>query len=485
MAAGPSKENWINWVHQDDRVSVREVFGHTLMGEPTDQVFRIVRPDGTIRWVRGRAYPVRDAAGIVRRVVGVAADVTELREAEERFTQAQKMEAVGRLAGGVAHDFNNLLTVIIAETELMITDDTTDKKDINLLKEVRSAAESAVVLTRQLLAFSRRELVEPTVFCIDDAVTETSKMLRRLIGEDVSLTVKLASGGASIRMDRGQLDQILTNLAVNSRDAMPHGGSLCIETSVEIVDSAFARNHPAVKHGEVVLITVTDTGGGMSAEVCARAFEPFFTTKSHGKGTGLGLATCHGIVLQSGGDIVVRSTLGSGTTFRIYLPRVDTKPPDPETGVRDVPRGQESILLVEDEPGVRRVAARMLRAQGYSVLEARDASEALRILNSGSARIHLLFTDVVMPGMGGRELAELVRSQRPDIKVLYATGYTDDVILQHQVLEHGVSLLRKPYTAAALGAKIRETLDTIPPDVAAAEQRRMANAGKEALPEVP
>jgi PAS domain S-box-containing protein len=456
LSDGYDPDAWTLAIHPDDQTAMTSALERNAGGEPTDVVFRLVRPDCTFRWVRCRAFPVQDHHGTFARIVGVCSDITALREAEERFTQAQKMEAVGRLAGGVAHDFNNLLTVIIAEADMLIASHEPGHKDDEVLREIRSAGESAVALTRQLLSFSRRELVEPVTFPIEDAVAHTSKMLRRVIGEDVGLTVKLSSNSAQVRMDRGQLDQVLTNLAINARDAMPNGGALTIATSL-VPDASHCGSSTCP--GERVIIAVTDTGTGMTPDVRARAFEPFFTTKPLGKGTGLGLATCHGIVAQAGGEITIESTPGAGTTFRICLPRADRPGKGCVTEPVNVPRGRESILFVEDDPGVRRVGARMLRSYGYKVHEANDANEAQCIIRDLNGSVDLLLTDVVMPGMSGRELSDLVRAQWPGIRVLFATGYTDDMIVQHQVLAHDVALLRKPYTAHTLAVKVRETLD--------------------------
>jgi nitrogen-specific signal transduction histidine kinase/ActR/RegA family two-component response regulator len=391
----------------------------------------------------------------------VATDVTDLRQAEERFAQAQKMEAMGRLAGGVAHDFNNLLTVILGETELLQRDLPVEGEQAEMLRDIHHAADSAAALTRQLLAFSRKQLVAPTVFDINTAIVETSKMLRRLIGEQVQLETRLAPDAGVVRLDRGQLEQVMTNLAVNARDAMPNGGLLVVETSPVTLDADYAALYPEVLPGDYVLIAVNDTGAGMTPEVKANIFDPFFTTKERGKGTGLGLAMIHGIVKQAGGHIAVYSELGVGTTFRLYFPRVEERRSVERLRSEKTspPRGDETVLLVEDEELVRRVATRMLSALGYSVLEARDAREAQEILERRGSEIKLLFTDVVLPGTHGRELAEHVTSRFPAIRVLFTSGYSDDVVLQHRLLAENVVVLEKPYNRDTLAAKIREALD--------------------------
>jgi CheY-like chemotaxis protein len=370
------------------------------------------------------------------------------------------MEAIGRLAGGVAHDFNNLLTVIIAETDMIQTDLPRDSTHSEGLTEIRRASDSAVALTRQLLAFSRKQLIEPVVFSLNESVSETAAMLRRLIGEDVKLELSLGTD-AMVRADRGQIQQVLTNLAVNARDAMPAGGVLSIETSVIVLREENLRADQEIAAGEFVLLSVGDTGTGMSDDVRVRAFEPFFTTKERGKGTGLGLATSHGIVRQAGGFIRIDSRLNVGTTFRIYLPRVHAPgtPVSPVLAVSEAPTGTETVLMVEDEAAVRRIGARILRRQGYTVLEARDADDALRILAEHSGPVHMLFTDVILPGTGGRELADRVKLVRPGIKVLFTSGYTDDVILQHKLAAQDVMLLQKPYSWVALAQKVRAALD--------------------------
>ena len=385
------------------------------------------------------------------------AKVSELKSTQEQFAHAQRMEAVGRLAGGIAHDFNNLLTVILGETDLALKAPEEDPS--TALTEIRRAGERAAVLTRQLLAFSRRQLVEPVVFSVNDMVQDLEKMLTRLIGENIVLATKAAAEIPTVRADRGQIEQVLVNLVVNSRDAMPNGGRITVETFTVRLDANYAQSRSDVVPGDYVMVSVSDTGHGMTAEVQSHLFEPFFTTKDRSKGTGLGLATSYGIVKQSGGHIAAYSEPGVGTTMRVYLPCVQ-QAAEPRIAKPDsLPRGSETILLVEDDLPVRATAARILANQGYRVMEAGDADGALTILNGGGPAIELMITDVVLPGMNGRQLAEKVAALRPDIRILYVSGYTDDVILQHRLVERDVTLLQKPFTASGLATKVRYLLD--------------------------
>ena len=387
-----------------------------------------------------------------------------LKLSEEQLIQAQKMEAIGRLAGGVAHDFNNLLTVINGYSELMEAQLPDDEDLRSSLREIHRAGERAAALTRQLLAFSRKQVLQPELLDLNAVVSEVEKLLRRLIGEDVALVTRLDPALGSVKADPGQLEQVLMNLAVNARDAMPEGGTLTIETANAMLDTGFAMAHPGARSGEYAVLTVADTGIGMSDEVRSHAFEPFFTTKDQGKGTGLGLATAYGIVKQSDGYITVDSEAGRGTTFRIYLPRAAGAAVPSGLGERPAqsPRGTETILLVEDEPGVRRLSRTILEAQGYSVLEAASGDEALKVARSHTGVIHLVATDVIMPGMSGRVLWDRLRVLRPDARVLFMSGYTDDAIARHGVLERGIAFLQKPFTPQRLAEKVREVLDAAP-----------------------
>ena len=461
MSEASNPDVWLDAIHPDDRPSGVEAQEMNRQGEPAVTVFRVVRPDGTLRRVRGRTFPVRDERGAVYRVVGVSEDITELRLAESRFAQAQKMEAIGRLAGGVAHDFNNLLTVILGEADELQRELAPDTPAAASATEIRNAGQRAATLTRQLLAFSRRQLIAPVVFDLRSAVNGLGNMLRRLIGEDIDLVMRLAADTWNPIADPGQIEQVLANLVVNARDAMTAGGTLTIETGNVTLDNEYAREIIDVQPGDYVVMTVSDTGTGMTADVRARLFEPFFTTKEQGKGTGLGLATCYGIVKQTGGHMSVYSEPGLGTTAKVYLPRGVAAPDGDLTAEPPVlPRGGETILLVEDEVAVRRIAARLLQGQGYTLLEARNGAEAADLIASHRGNIDLLLTDVVLPGIGGREIAEQARAKRPGIKVLFTSGYTDDVILQHRLLEQHVALLTKPFSRESIARKVREVLDT-------------------------
>jgi PAS domain S-box-containing protein len=423
---------------------------------------------GTRRVVQGVFYPVRDANGVISRVILVHLDLTERRRAEEeknklqeQLQQAMKMEAVGRLAGGIAHDFNNLLTTIAGNAELARMDTDSAGGVAQLLDEISKAAESAASLTRQLLSFSRRQIIEPRALNLNDLVENLNKMLARLIGEDVELKAVLGDDLGSVTIDPGQFEQVLVNLAVNARDAMPDGGTLIIETSNAELDEEYCSRHPEARPGRHVLLTVSDTGHGMSEEVKTRIFEPFFTTKPKGMGTGLGLATIFGIVKQAGGVIEIYSEVRQGTTFKIYLPRIGMPPEKLTVGKpsNDLPTGKETILLVEDETSVRGLACAILDRLGYKVLRAANGIEAIQIAQRHGGPIDLLLTDVVMPGMNGRELAERLLRTHPEMKVLYASGYTEDVIVHRGVLEEHLHFIGKPYSLHSLSEKIRETLD--------------------------
>lgn len=383
-------------------------------------------------------------------------------ELEQQFRQAQKMEAIGRLAGGVAHDFNNLLTAIMGYGAMAMDTLPADHSARADLEGIQKTAQRAANLTRQLLAFARRQIIEPRVLNLNDLILNVEKMLRRLISEDIKLSTVLGPDLEPIKADPGQLEQVLLNLAVNARDAMPQGGELVIETANVSLDQDYARRHAEVTPGEYVLLAVSDTGLGMTEEVKARLFEPFFTTKEVGKGTGLGLATCFGIVKQNGGHIRAYSELGLGTTFKIYLPQVEgTAVPliRPEA-VDTLTQGSETILLAEDEITVRDLAAQSLRQQGYTVLEAADGLDALDLARRQPKKeIHLLVTDMVMPRMGGADLAEQLRSLRPDLKVLFMSGYTDSTIIRYGLPQTGTVFLQKPFSPQRLVQKVREVLD--------------------------
>ncbi len=396
-------------------------------------------------------------------------DITLVERAEEekaalaeQLRQSQKIEAIGRLAGGIAHDFNNLLTVIRGYSQLSLMDLKGNEKLKGNLDEVQKATQKASDLTHHLLAFSRRQIMEMKILDLNTLLKDLDKMLHRVIGEDIELTYLLSSDIGKVRVDPGQTEQVILNLAVNARDAMPSGGKLTIETSNAELDEAYAHTHIGSKPGRYVMMSVSDTGLGMSLEVRERAFEPFFTTKDKGKGTGLGLSTCYGIVKQSGGNIWAYSEPGRGTTFKIYLPRVEEVPKEMKhkAVATEILKGTETILAVEDEIEVRKLVAQILKGQGYTVIEASHGEEAIKAAQENPGKkIHLLLTDVVMPGMSGRELAVTLGLQHPNLKVLYMSGYTDNAIVHHGVLEEGVNYIQKPFTLDALARKVREVLD--------------------------
>jgi nitrogen-specific signal transduction histidine kinase len=387
-------------------------------------------------------------------------DISERKWLETQLVQAQKMESIGRLAGGVAHDFNNLLTAIIGYTELAREMLSQEDAARACLENVVKAAERAANLTRQLLAFARRQVIEPRVIQINDLIQDIDEILHRLIGETIELTLRLAPEAGAVRVDPGQFSQVLMNLAVNARDAMPGGGKLIIETETLVLGEAYARHHVGLTPGPYVMVAVSDTGAGIDPAILPHIFEPFYTTKETGKGTGLGLATVYGIVAQSGGHIWIYSEPEYGTTVKIYLPRVDDAPTAlPGEFTDESLCGTETILLVEDELLVRDIAAKTLRGQGYTVLEAANGKEALAVAEGYPGILHLLVTDVVMPQMGGRELAENLHARRPDLRILYTSGYTDDIIVHHAVLEEGQPFLQKPFTPVALARKVREALE--------------------------
>ncbi len=449
-----SPRAWLDAIHADDR-SVIASAAHSQAFNGYDVEYRVVRPDGEIRWIRDRAFPVRDEQGNVVRVAGVAEDVTQRRALEAQLRHAQKMQSIGELAGGIAHDFNNILTIISTATDLLGRLLPIDEEAGEMLDEIRTAQQRATGLTRQLLAFSRRDVVEPRVVDLDAAVIDIERMLRRLLGEDVRLTTKLTSG-ANVRIDPGQLAQILMNLAVNARDAMPLGGHLHIETTVR-AQPPIASTLPDARSGYAV-ITVKDSGQGMSNEAREQAFEPFFTTKTVGEGTGMGLAVVHGIVEQAGGRVDVESEVGVGTVFTIHLPAAAAAPDDAPTAPTTYRGHSEVVLLVEDEPAVRRMAEEGLRRQGYQVIAVSSGEEAIDVLSTPDTRIDLLLTDVVMPGMHGHELAGRAIALRPGLRVLYTSGYTHDEVLRRGIQESQVAFLAKPFTIATLAQSVANAL---------------------------
>ena len=444
-----------------DPVFYRQLWATILKGEIWHGELINRRKDGGLYTEQMNIAPVRDARGEVTHFIATKQDVTERKRLENQFRQAQKMEAVGRLAGGVAHDFNNLLTIINGYSDLALKRLNPSNPVRGHIEEIREAGDRAASLTLQLLAFSRQQVLAPRVLDLNALVTDVQKMLQRLIREDIDLVVIRDSALGRVKADPSQIEQILLNLAVNARDAMPEGGKLVIETANVELDGAYADSHAAVTPGHYVMLAVSDTGMGMGAETQAHIFEPFFTTKEEGKGTGLGLAMVYGTVKQSGGYIWVYSEPGRGTTFKIYLPRVggaDESVQASAAPVRNV-AGSETILLVEDEEAVRALAARILQECGYKVLESMGPKDALQIGHRHKEPIDLLLTDVVLPRMGGRKVAEHLVISRPGMKVLYMSGYTDDVIFHRGVLEANTAFLQKPFTFATLTRKVREVLD--------------------------
>lgn len=428
----------------------------------TNEEVELVRGDGSRVAVMISSAPIRDHRGFIIAGVANLFDVTERKQLEQQLRQAQKMDALGRVSGGIAHDFNNLLTIISGYAQMLVDNLKPGDPTRRDLEPIIEAADRAAGLTRQLLTFSRRQIVQPKLLEINRQVSRMNRMLRRVLGEDIELVTSLKSESRHIRSDPGQLEQVILNLAINSRDAMPHGGKLTIETAeIELGNGALdeLRKLPP---GRYIVLAVSDTGVGMDAETMNHLFEPFFTTKGKGKGTGLGLATVYGIVKQNKGEIVVDSEPGAGTTVRIYFPvaeddgkiRVETAPR--RTAAR---RGTETLLLVEDEEEVRRLTREMLTRQGYTVIEAGSGPEAVRIWRDRKDSIDMLLTDIVMPRMSGRELADKLKESRPELKVLFMSGYTDDVVARHGVTGGAAAFIGKPFTSEALSRKVRSVLD--------------------------
>jgi PAS domain S-box-containing protein len=426
-----------------------------------NEEYRILHSSGDVRWISSRAVAVRDPEGRVVRIIGSSEDLTERKRMESQFLQSQKMEALGRLAGGVAHDFNNLLTVISGYADMLLADEKVDGEKRQQLQEIAASARRATSLTRQLLAFSRKQAAQRELIDLNDHLHRMENMLRRLIGENLTLVVTPGDGLGAVMGDPGHIEQTIMNLVVNARDAMPRGGTVRIETANVELDEAYAREHAGVTPGPFVMLAVSDTGVGMSAATRARLFEPFFTTKKPGQGTGLGLATVYGIAKQSGGHIWVYSEPDRGSTFKIYFPRAaapqaattERVPKDP---VRD---GKETILVVEDDPDLRLLVRTALENRGYSILETGDGDEAKRISDSHPGQIHLLLTDSVLPRLSGPALSRELIASRGGLRVLFMSGYTNASVSEQAGVEVGRAFLQKPFTLEALARKVREVLD--------------------------
>ncbi len=458
-----SDTSWVDSLHPADRDRVlaeSEAAKRERRGFRCE--YRLLARDGSERWFHDHGDFLYDDAGPIA-WQGIMLDVTEQRQLEEQLRHSQKMDAVGKLAGGIAHDFNNLLTVIIGRAEFMRMAPPGGGEWVQDLEEIREAAGRAAALTRQLLAYSRKQLLQPKVLRLDESVGALAPLLCRLIGEDIELVQQHGTAVPSISADPGQLEQVVINLAVNARDAMPSGGVLTIGTHAVMIEPAseVSRTNDGVS-GRFSVLSVTDTGAGMDDATVSRIFEPFFTTKEVGHGTGLGLSTVYGIAKQSGGFITVRTRLGMGTTFELYLPALVEERPEESTFASALGRrgGTETILLVEDSDAVRTLADNVLRRLGYTVLAARDGEEALALSKRHASRIDLVLTDVVMPRMSGRELAALVTAQRPGVRILYMSGYTDDVIIQKGLHDPSASFMEKPFTTASLAERVRQRLDS-------------------------
>jgi len=459
-------EWWLTKIDPEDRQKVLSSFLALQAGGTVSATFRVHPPALTPRWVRGRGFAVLDEWQHPYHLVCLFEDITQMRQTEEQLRHAQKMEAVGRLAGGVAHDFNNLLVVIQGYAELIARDLGASHRSHEDLGEILAAGRSAAALTSQLLAFSRRQILQPQILDLNEVLRRVELMLRRVIGEDITLSMRLSEPLGRVNADPGQIDQVIMNLAVNARDAMPDGGRLTIETADVELDEAYAAQHPGATTGKQVMVAVSDTGVGMDEATRRRLFEPFFTTKPAGRGTGLGLATVYGIVKQSQGSIWVYSEPGKGTTFKIYLPAVGGVAPPVTALPAEVPAlvGTETVLLVEDQVEVRGLIEKTLGRSGYRVLAAGDGAEALDVARGHDGPIHVLLTDAVLPGKSGREIAREILAERADVRVLYMSGYTDDAIVRHGVLEPGLAFIQKPFTGSALLSKIREVVSAeVPP----------------------
>jgi PAS domain S-box-containing protein len=462
--SGVEKGKWNDWwienIHPEDRPKVLESQSILCSDEHQELEYRFRRPEGSYLWIRDQRKLQRNHSVRPDEVIGTWTDISERKHLENQLAQAQKMEAIGVLAGGIAHDFNNMLTIIKGYTEVVLDDLAPDSPYRPDLEEVLKAGKQATSLTAQILAFSRKQVLQPAVLNLNDTVAEMRTMLCRLIGEDIELSTVTQPDLELISADPGQLQQIVMNLAVNAREAMPHGGKLNIATRTVCVDDVFRKLHPSAKANSYVMLEISDNGIGMDAVTQARIFDPFFTTKEIGRGTGLGMSIVYGIVSQSDGFISVQSEPGIGSTFRIFFPRapresIDTKD---QSKMQFHAKESETVLLVEDEASVRTLAARILRAGGYNVIEASNGKKALDVIQAYSGKIHLVITDVIMPEMNGVELSRRMQAARPDIKALYVSGYTSDEIVSNGMLDSKTAFLQKPFTILSLLHKVREAI---------------------------
>ncbi len=463
-AFGRTQQAWENLLHPEDRPGALELIKHSFeTGAPTQGEWRAVWPDGSVHWLSGRWQVIKDAGGTPLRMTGVSIDISDRKQAEYRLRQAQKLESIGRLTGGLAHDYNNLMSIILLYADSALMELNSGESPVDSLGAIRDAAEKAITFGQQLMAFSSKQALQTEVLDLNTVTADTKKLVQRLIGEDVAVTFNPAPELCLLKADRGQLVQIIMNLAVNSRDAMPQGGAFIVETANVEVSESEARLDPEARPGPYVMLAARDTGHGMDTATQARIFEPFFTTKAIGRGTGLGLSVVYGIVRQSGGFITVSSELGHGTEFKIYLPAVFEMPQSIVHGEHGPVRGgSETILIVEDEPALRQKICEVMEHAGYQVLVAGDGEEGFRLSIEDTRPIHLLLTDVVMPNMSGARLAENLRTTRPDTKTLYMSGYPemgeDSVALRSQS-----NLILKPFSQADLLRRVREVLDSKTP----------------------
>jgi two-component system, cell cycle sensor histidine kinase and response regulator CckA len=454
---------WVETILPEERERVFGVFAALMENQSMVSVeYQIARLDGTIRWIHDRRFQVRDAAGKLIRLTGIATDITERKLIESRMFQSQKMETVGKLAGGVAHEFNSLLTAIIGQSELLLEDLPPEGTLGDSAREIRDTAERAATLTRQLLAYGRKQILQPAILDLNVVLADMISTLQHLMGREVDVRLVPAMGLKAVKIDPGQMEQVIVNIAMNAAEAMPNGGKFTLETSNVSLDEDFVRPYQGLKAGDYVALSMTDTGTGMSDEVKVRAFEPFFSTKGAGQGTGLGLATCYGILKQSEGHINLYSEVARGSTFKIYLPQVEpqVKTDAPRLKATHLPRGTETILLAEDDASLLKMASTLLRRLGYTVLTAANGLEAMNLGNQRDiGHIDLLLTDVVMPHMSGKELSDRIHAIYPHTKILFTSAYTENAIVHQGILNQGVRLLQKPFTPSGLANKVRETLD--------------------------